>query len=312
MGTKPIKGVKKIMRMCTRALLGLGLALSGCQASQNAQTSQILPGYQPDLPVNQTAVTNERLGPNEFRIQLIRNPEVDVQENDTWCWAASAAALLNYDGITLNGSPWTQDDIIRAMAAHKSNQSAGEEDVLLALMPLLMGQYQTAQADFDQKPHLEGFLVENAPPNATGYYQANTPPLPDARGLIDQLAKGNPVIVAIDADRGGLGHVVVATGVRFSMASTDVAFGTTAPYFIREIYAIDPRDGKPTSYTAFGLQPGEEKNAIDRVAFAISRPLARQFVVESIQAYLHPVWVPANAAPNYGSQTSNTKTIKLF
>jgi hypothetical protein len=303
---------KRIREIWTWSIVLGVLAIAGCHSSPNAAPGHILPNYQPDVPVNPQTTTSERKGPNEFLISLIRKPDVVAQENPDWCWAASVAALLNYGNVTNNGSPWTQDDIIRAMVSHKSDQSAGEEDVMLALTPKLMQQYRNAKTQFEKKPHREGILIVNGLPNNSGHFEANTPSLPDAQGLVDALAKGDPVIVAIDPVHGLLGHVVVATGVRYSMASTDVEFGTAAPYFIHEIFAIDPHDGQPTNFTA-NKENGENISVIDRVSFAVSCRVAQEYVTGSIRAYQRPVWVPQNTSTNFQPQQQQprTKTIKL-
>jgi len=295
----------------TWSIVFVVFAISGCHTSPNAAPTQILPGYQPDVPVNPETTTSERKGPNEFFISLIRQPDVATQKNSDWCWAASVAALLNYDNVANNGSPWTQDDIIRAMAAHKSSQSADEEDVMIALAPTSMQKYLNAKAQFEKKPHREGILIVNALPNNSGYFEANKPSLPDAQGLVNAIAKGDPVIVAIDPEQGALGHVVVATGVRYSMAATDVAFGTTAPYFIYEIFAVDPHDGQPTTFPS-NNENAENKSVIDRVSFAVSRSVAQEYVIRSISAYERPVWVPQKQVQQQPQQQQQqTKTIKL-
>jgi uncharacterized membrane protein YgcG len=268
----------KTVQFCL--LLGWFSILSGCGGSQNAHMGQVLPGYQPELDIDRTVVDSVRKGPNEFTISLRKMPEVETQKNETWCWAASTAALLNYDHVPAKHGSWTQDDIIRKLALHKSDQSGGESDVLVALSPELQADFSKAVASFQARPS-----------NENGHFDPQLPRMPDAGCLVNELAEGRPVIVAIDPDQGLLGHVVVATGVRFSMASNDVAFGSKAPYFIREIQAIDPRDGKPTTFSAFVLKEGEEKNAIDRVAFAASRPLAKDYVKVATADFLKPKWV---------------------
>jgi hypothetical protein len=276
-------------RTCDTRMPGIMIAialasmLGGCVES-NAYRQQILSGYQPGLEITNSGVTGERTGDNEFVISLRRIPEVEVQKNSTWCWATCVAALYNYELPVTEKSRLTQDDIIRAMAAHSSKQSASEIDILVALAPDVAKEFMVARDAFEAKPHRIGFLIVGS---KDGYFEADLPRRPGAECIVDELAQGKAVLVAIDPAKDSMGHIVVATSVKFSMASTDVAFGTRAPYFIHEIRVIDPRNGEPATYKAEG-----EKSMIDRIAFASSRETAEAYLRLSTKAYRTAKWVP--------------------
>jgi hypothetical protein len=297
----------------------LGFLLTGCSGSQNASKQQIQLGYQPNPAYNSNVVNMDRRGDNEFLASLRTLPTVEVQKNSTWCWAASSAALINYDPTSGSVHNMTQDDVIRSMAAHKSNQSANEMDIVLALTQDMAPQLISAKKSYYSKPH-EAELADYNPFDGSnqrndtshGYYKAEIPPLPGAQGLVDEILNGRPAIVGIDPSSGDMGHVVTAVAVRFSMASTDVAFGTRTPYFVREIVAIDPATGSQKSFLAIDGSQNGEKSAIDRVSFAISRTTARNYVKQLVIAYQKPTWVPATPAQAPPPSNGNTRKIKIF
>lgn len=287
---------KAISWMCLLILTTLG----GCNGPGSAAPKDVISGEQPGVAVNSSTTSSEKTGPNEFRIELLRTPVVEKQENSVWCWAASSAALLNYDKVTIKGTSWSQDEIIRLMAAHKSDQSADEQTIAAALIPGTAEKLESAKARYQQ-------IVQKGAKNPNGYYQLNLPQLPNAYGLVDAIAKGDPVILAIDPDEGDLGHVVVVTGVKYSMAATDQLFGNAAPYAIWQVDAIDPHTGLPAKFGR-SINPGEKKSAIDRISFAISRRVAKEYITACINAYNNPTWV---SFAQQSQQNKNNKTIKV-
>jgi hypothetical protein len=278
-----INGQTRHCRLLTAIVMTIALGLESCK-SGNANHTQILTGYQPAPKIEPgAAATCERTGENQFVIKLMRPPELEAQKNPSWCWAVCAAALMNYD-LPPGRTPVTQDDLVRQFAAHKSVQAADQTDILTAMDPAAAQRYVAALTAFKAKPHREGIIIVNA---KNGYYEPDLPPYPNASCIVTELCKGKPVMVAIDPVGNSIGHIVVAVGVKCSAASNDVAFGSTNPYYIHDLFVIDPEDGKQTSYTAH-----QDQSVIDRIGFATSKPLATDYMVAATKAYRSAKWVP--------------------
>lgn len=114
-----------------------------------------------------------------------------AQDNDYWCWAATAQMVLNYYGVDIE-----QEQIVERIFDKDENGQLPDSGVTLQTIHKCLN-----YSDIDNsgnKYTVEAVLGRGRP---------------TASKLIEQLSKKNPVIVGYNAGSGG--HVVIVTAVSY-------------------------------------------------------------------------------------------------
>lgn len=253
-------------------------AIGGCNASrENAKPGDILAGYQPEPLYDKDATVLSRTPDEGNRFHAAVKgfePTMEPQKNPSWCWAAAAARVLQEDGVSnADGSPITQDDLVRKFAQHRSNQAASPETMLLALYPEGADDHAEAKAHAEER---EDKFSEGR--HERQYWENNQPELPGVANLVNDILHGGPALVAVKPTEGRQGHIYLAYQVEFSMAATD-RLGAAAPYYVHRVKAIDPYTGE-----AVELRDVAE---LKRVDLAAGRRSAEAYVRKSADGYRH-------------------------
>ncbi len=273
---------RTIVLACACAIL----ALPGCE--KNASREAVLTGYQASARTDESRATLTRNGDNDFTVTCKNAPaSIAQQKNPAWCWAACAETLLNSTGARApGGAPWSQDELIRMFAHHNTNQAAEREGVLLALAPELRDEYLRARQRADT------VYNERATANNVNLqFNEHMPDFPGVGALVDEMSMGRPAIVAVDGASNSGGHVMLAYGVRYSIAEVS-GLTRRIPYRVTEIMVLDPWDATTKTLTA----------EADRVSVAASRELAVAWTQERINGLHHAQWESTeNSSNNSGS-----------
>ncbi|GEM_PF-1340958 len=270
------------------ALAGFVL-LAGCgSARANAQPEAILVGYQPAPEHNPVNATLERVGENRFVVRVNNfDGKVAVQKNELWCWAAVSETVLRHASITKNdGTPVTQDDLVRGLRGHKQDQSADEKILMLAMSPEAYDEYEAARL---RSADREG--RRNNPPDNV-YWEEYQPSPPGVANAVRDLLKGGIVAIAVDAAKGDVGHIYVADEAEFSLAEVG-GLNRVAPYFVHRMNALDPNTGERVTLVA--------EDQLARVTLAGGRLSATEFTQASIAGYKRAKWERIDQ--NYGGAT---------
>lgn len=256
------------------AALAMCLVASGCGSSQrNASEADILPYYQPEPIYEASKASMTRTGDNRFLVALSGfTPSMEPQRNPSWCWAAAAARVLEHAQVRKSdGSPISQDDLVRDSVRHRSDQTANPELVMLALVPEFKARHDEAkaraeerEAEYDRGQH-KGTVWDDFQPD-----------LPGVSHMVNDILSGGPAVVAVDATDGREGHIYVAYEIEFSIAAVE-GWMAQAPYFVHRIKALDPYTGQSTELLADG--------ELTRVSLAGGRKSATDYATASTQGY---------------------------
>jgi hypothetical protein len=257
-----------------RLIIGLMMAAAffsaGCRSTRaNADPSALLSGYQPEPKHNTDRAALERLGDNRFRVTVKGfDRKINLQRNREWCWAAAAERVLSFAGKTHpDGSPITQDDLVRALRPHSKSQVADGELLMLAMTPALCEPYFAAKSKSDEKRE------RRSNPPANIYWETFQPELPGISNAVQDLLNGGLVAVGIDASSGTTGHIYVAYAAEFGQAA--VRAFDRAPYHVFLFRALDPYTGQEVELRAdkelqLSKLGGGEQSARAYVALATS------------------------------------------
>jgi hypothetical protein len=268
--------IKTIVKLAAFCVVGSIVFALGC--GSNASRSSILSGYQPSAETDERAAILERRGDNLFSVRIARVPTVEVQKNPSWCWAAAGASLLRHEGMSLGSGTLDQDALIRRLAANRSDQSASADRIVKVLALDRLDDLSAAERRHSERES-----------DSSGYWSVDRPDLPKASVLIPELSAGRPVLLAVDASEGSMGHVYVAIGAVYSQASLGLLspsmLGGKKPFFVHEITVIDPLDGQTKVLTAEG-----DDSPLDRIETASSRATSVEYVKGLTDAYRNAKW----------------------
>lgn len=266
-------------------------ALCGCSSGRgNAEQEALLTGYQPAPESNQQLATLERIGDNRFRVKANRfDGNITTQRNEQWCWAAVSEAVLRQSSVTkADGTPVTQDDLVRGLRGHKQDQTADPVVLMLAMAPDRYEAYATARERSSQK---EGYR-QNPPQNM--YWEEFQPEPPGVAHAIRDLLSGGIVAVGVDAAEDQMGHIYLVDEAEFGIAEVS-GVDRLAPYYVYQMNALDPYTGKRVNLVA--------EDQLKRVTLAGGRLSAVEYVTAATQGYQHARWVNFNENPQGGTRS---------
>lgn len=149
---------------------------------------------------------SKKIANNLYEVKCEQGVKFEKQIDDNSCWAACAQYLK----LRSSGKYMTQNEIIDKYQTKGVSDSSGTPQDMISVMGVF------------------------------GYSFAQE----DAYGVVNALARNQPIVFGIDQEGSDVDHMVVVIGARYSYATYNIALLQKHDYAFTSFDVLDPADGK--------------------------------------------------------------------